>query len=63
MVLSMITYVILRPEHDTPLGYIRSDAPPSLDQMADHLAILAGVSRDDFIDANSGLLLGFAPLH
>lgn len=59
-----ITYVILAPEVDEPLGYIRSTGIPSLEDMADHLAILGGfIDRDHFLRVNPGLLLGFAPLH
>jgi hypothetical protein len=59
-----ITYVILRPEMDVPLGYIRSTGSPSLEDMADHLAILGGfANRDHFLHVNPGLTLGYAPLH
>jgi hypothetical protein len=59
-----ITYVILRPEMDVPLGYIRSTGNPSLEAMADHLAVLTGFeNRDAMLNANPGLTLGFAPLH
>ena len=58
-----ITYVILAPGEE-PLGYIRSTGEPSLEDMADHLAILGGfANRDHFLHVNPGLTLGFAPLH
>lgn len=59
-----ITYVILRPEMDEPLGYIRSTGAPSLEAMADHLAILTGFAdRDAMLRANPALQLGCLPLH
>jgi hypothetical protein len=49
---------------DVPLGYIRSTGNPTLEAMADHLAILTGFEdRDAMLNANPGLQLGFAPLH
>lgn len=59
-----IAYVILVPDEDEPVGYIRSCGTPSLEQMADHLAIMGGFrDRDHFLLANPGLQLGYAPLH
>lgn len=59
-----ITYVILRPEADEPLGYIRSTGEPSAERMADHLAIIYGFSdRESLINNNPGLCLGCAILH
>jgi hypothetical protein len=59
----MITYVILTPG-DEPVGYIRSDGPPTLEAMADHLAIIGGFpDRDHFIHANPNLILGYCQLH
>lgn len=59
-----ITYVILVPDDDEPVGYIRSTGEPSLEAMADHLAILGEFpDRDHFLLANPGLQLGCAPLH
>jgi hypothetical protein len=58
-----ITYVILVPGEE-PLGYIRSTGNPTLEAMADHLAIMGGFEdRDAMLAANPGLSLGFAPLH
>ena len=58
-----ITYVILTPSQDEPLGYIRSSAIPSPEAMADHLAILGNFEdRDHFLHVNPGLSLGCAPL-
>jgi hypothetical protein len=57
-------YVILRPEHDTPLGYVSCAAEPSLELLADSLAWSYGfVDRDALLHLNPGLHLGFAPLH
>ena len=59
----MITYAILTPG-DNVVGYIDSALPPSLEDMADHLAAMSGFAdRDALIDANPGLILGFAPIH
>jgi len=59
----MITYVILTPG-DVAVGYIRSDKAPSLEAMADKLAVdRAFTDRDALLDANPGLILGYAQLH
>ena len=59
----MITYVILTPG-DNAVGYFTSACNPTLEAMADHLAILTGFEdRDAMLAANPGLILGFAPLH
>lgn len=59
----MITYVILVPG-DEPIGHIRSEGPPSLEDMADHLALLGGFpDTDSFLMVNPGLTLGYAQLH
>ncbi len=59
----MITYVILTPG-DNAVGYIRSDGPPTLEAMADHLAVVGRFEdRDALIAANPGLTLGYAPVH
>jgi hypothetical protein len=58
----MITYVILTPG-DVPVGYIRSDGPPSLEAMANHLAVVGNfVDRDALLLANPGLTLGYCVL-
>jgi hypothetical protein len=59
----MITYVIVAPGEEA-LGYIRSDGPPSIEDMTEHLSILAGFKdRDDFVTANPGMWLGYQELH
>jgi hypothetical protein len=59
----MITYAILTPG-DILVGLIRSAEPPTLEAMADQLAVLTGFEdRDALLNANPGLVLGFAPLH
>jgi hypothetical protein len=58
----MITYVILTPG-DVPVGYIRSDGPPTLEAMADSLTLSGGYeSRDHLLNANPGLILGYCVL-
>lgn len=59
----MITYVILMPG-DNAVGYLTSALPPSLEELADQLARDTGFEdRDALINANPGLILGFATLH
>jgi hypothetical protein len=59
-----ITYVILVPDQEEPVGYIRSTGEPTLEAMADHLAILGGFhSVDHFLSVNAGVSLGCSPLH
>jgi hypothetical protein len=59
----MITYVILSPESEDPLGYIRSAGAPTPEEMADHLAVVGGfANRDHFLHVNPGIQLGYAPL-
>lgn len=59
----MTPYVILTPG-DELVGHILSAKEPTIKEMAHHLAFLRGFEdRDDFLEANRGLLLGFAPLH
>jgi len=59
----MITYVILTPG-DNAVGYIRCDAPPTLDQLADKLASDNGFAdRDALIAAHPNLTLGYAQVH
>jgi hypothetical protein len=59
----MITYVILSPESEDPLGYIRSAGAPTPEEMADHLAAVGGfTNRDHFLHVNPGIQLGYAPL-
>lgn len=57
-------YAILKPDSEFPLGYLFSDSPPSLEELADALAKqLSLPDRDDLIHAFPGLLLGWAILH
>jgi hypothetical protein len=59
----MITYAILTPG-DIMVGTLRSAEPPTLEAMADRLAILTGFEdRDALLNANPALVLGFAPVH
>lgn len=58
----MITYVILTPG-DVPVGYIRSDGPPTLEAMADHLTTVGGFDdRDHLMLVNPNLTLGYCAL-
>jgi hypothetical protein len=59
----VLTYVILSPESEDPLGYIRSAGVPTPEEMADHLAVIGGfANRDHFLHVNPGIQLGYAPL-
>jgi hypothetical protein len=59
-----VTYVILVTEREEVAGYIRSSQVPSMDDMIDHLTILAKYDdRYDFIAANLGMIVGAATLH
>lgn len=59
----MITYAILTPG-DNMIGKLSSPISPSLEALADKLALDTGFAdRDELIAANPGLVLGFAPIH
>lgn len=59
----MIPYAILTPD-DNMVGKITSPVSPSVEALADKLALDTGFAdRDDLIAANPGLILGFAPIH
>ncbi|KVE04397.1 beta-lactoglobulin I [Burkholderia vietnamiensis] len=59
-----MTYAILSPDRDAPWGYYQSASVPTLEELADHMAIAGGYSsRDDWLVANRVDLLGFAPVH
>ena len=59
----MIPYAILTPG-DNMVGRLNSPVSPSLEALADKLALDIGFAdRDELIAANPGLVLGFAPIH
>ncbi|MDN8066193.1 hypothetical protein [Burkholderia vietnamiensis] len=61
---SMITYAILTNTQDEPLGYMTTDHVPSLEELADHIAIAEGYpTRDDWIIERRIDELAFAPVH
>lgn len=59
----MIPYMILTPG-DEPVGQFISARPPTLMELGEHLAKALGFSGiDELLEANPGLILGFAPIH
>lgn len=59
----MITYAIVTPSNDV-LGYITAPHPPTLEEMADHLAQRNGFAdRDEWATANGNPFIGFAQVH
>lgn len=57
------TYVILIGSQEEVAGYIRSEGPPTMDAMIDHLTSLARFeNRDAFIYAYAGVRLGSCAL-
>ena len=59
----MIPYAILTPG-DNMVGRLTSSVSPSIEALADKLALDTGFAdRDELIAANHGLVLGFAPIH
>lgn len=59
----MLTWCILVPG-DELVGYHESVMPPTLEDLGDTLALQCGFKdRDELIDANPGLVLGFCALH
>ena len=49
---------------DEPVGQFISARPPTLMELGEHLAKALGFSGiDELLEANPGLILGFAPIH
>ncbi|WP_175803702.1 beta-lactoglobulin I [Burkholderia ambifaria] len=60
----MITYAIITNSQDEPVGYLTTDHTPSLEELADHVAIAEGYpTRDDWIIDNRIDEIAFAPVH
>jgi hypothetical protein len=59
----MMTYAIVTPANEV-LGYITASQPPTLEEMADHLAEASGFAdRDEWAMANGNPFIGFAQVH
>mgnify|MGYP001568996349 CR=1 FL=1 len=59
-----MTYAILKPDSEFPLGFMTSDIPPSVDELADALAKQLWLSdRDALVDLYPNLMLGWAIVH
>lgn len=57
-------YGIFRPESESPLGLMESFFPPTVDEMADHLALQFFFgTRDDFLAANPHIRLAAMLMH
>jgi hypothetical protein len=57
-------YGIFRPESELPLGLMESFFPPTVDEMADHLAGQWFFrDRDDFLKANPHIRLAAMLMH
>lgn len=57
----LLTYAIISPDRDAPWGYYTSHEPPTLEQMADHMAAIHGYpSRDEWLRTHHINLIGFA---
>jgi hypothetical protein len=49
---------------DEPVGRFVSTRPPTLLELGEHLAASLGMSGiEELLEANPGLILGFAPIH
>jgi hypothetical protein len=49
---------------DEPVGQFVAEQPPTIEQLGEHLAKALGFACiEDLIEANPGLILGFAPIH
>ncbi|MFT4068945.1 beta-lactoglobulin I [Paraburkholderia sp.] len=57
-------YAIISPHLEQPWCYVEFQQPPTLEEMADHLAELGGFAdRDEWAAANRNPFIGFAQVH
>ncbi|MFB9123304.1 beta-lactoglobulin I [Paraburkholderia dipogonis] len=59
----MMTYAIFTPD-GTPLAYMTTAVPPTIEQMADHCAEVHGFAdRDEWMMVQNIAQIAYAPVH
>jgi hypothetical protein len=60
----MMTYAIISPDRAAPWCYFECEHIPTIEDLADHLAELAGFAdRDEWAFVNGNPFIGYAPVH